>query len=514
MSAPTKNTGYPAPGERPPNHEYANLFPMLDAQHLDELATDIKTNGQREPIVLLEGQILDGRNRCDACLKIKVDPFYRFYDPRQDGKSPLAFVLSRNLKRRHLTLSQAAAVAAESLPFFEREAKERQQAAGKAHTGNLKKPAASSSSSTAATPPEVVTLVMQARATLPVLRDALKTGKNPNGKPVSDAERTKLTEQVKLCEKVLAEHPEEVAKQEARLRDIDSPPAVAGTTPIGKTPEYSKAVDLIKKHGTISVQEIITATDVPHVRAVEIMSELGRNGMLGGGDEFDQRTSSSETAGHETAPATRQKKPPASGKPSHTMAAALATAKPEKKKAAGSKKATEPKAEKPKGRAPTAAATAGAALGVGERSVRDAAAVKKASPEKFEQVKAGKKSVAAAKKEAERESTEVQDAIGRIREVCGRSLADAVADGTRLPKAKDIVAYAALSNDDMIKIRGLIDAGWDLSRAQKYKAGALSKTHRLHDLIDRAAASGGTFTLELEGYRIDVTRLDLAKAPK
>jgi hypothetical protein len=39
----------------------AGLFPM-DAASLRELADDIRANGLREPITLLDGKVLDGRN--------------------------------------------------------------------------------------------------------------------------------------------------------------------------------------------------------------------------------------------------------------------------------------------------------------------------------------------------------------------------------------------------------------------------------------------------------------------
>jgi hypothetical protein len=46
------------------------------------------------------------------------------------GDSPTSFVISKNSKRRHLTQSQKAAIAALALPFFEAEAKKRQREHG------------------------------------------------------------------------------------------------------------------------------------------------------------------------------------------------------------------------------------------------------------------------------------------------------------------------------------------------------------------------------------------------
>lgn len=90
-------------------HPLAELFPMLPERELHELADDIVTFGQREPIWLLDGMILDGRNRYAACLFAKVDPVFEQYA----GDDPLNFVLSLNLHRRHLTDSQRALVAAQ-----------------------------------------------------------------------------------------------------------------------------------------------------------------------------------------------------------------------------------------------------------------------------------------------------------------------------------------------------------------------------------------------------------------
>jgi ParB-like chromosome segregation protein Spo0J len=72
------------------------------------LVADIKENGLREPIIVHDGQVLDGRNRYRACLQIGIEPITRPFDQRGD---PLAFVISKNLHRRHLDEAQRAMVA-------------------------------------------------------------------------------------------------------------------------------------------------------------------------------------------------------------------------------------------------------------------------------------------------------------------------------------------------------------------------------------------------------------------
>jgi hypothetical protein len=89
-------------------HDLAKLFPMLDTDELRALSTDIFENGLREPITLFEGKILDGRNRYVACLDAGVEPLFTEYD----GRDPINYAVSLNLKRRHLDESQRAMVAA------------------------------------------------------------------------------------------------------------------------------------------------------------------------------------------------------------------------------------------------------------------------------------------------------------------------------------------------------------------------------------------------------------------
>ncbi len=92
-----------------PFHPLANLFPLIEGEAFEELVASIRENGQREPIILLDGRILDGRNRYRACLAAGVAPRLQ---PLGEGVDPLRFVIDHNLRRRHLTDDQRRMVAA------------------------------------------------------------------------------------------------------------------------------------------------------------------------------------------------------------------------------------------------------------------------------------------------------------------------------------------------------------------------------------------------------------------
>ena len=101
----------------------AEIWPVMADEELKALAADIDANGQQYPISLYQNGILDGRNRWLAITKfgqkIKEPRFETVKPP-----SPIAFVVSRNEKRRHLSESQRGHTGAAALPFFEAEAKE------------------------------------------------------------------------------------------------------------------------------------------------------------------------------------------------------------------------------------------------------------------------------------------------------------------------------------------------------------------------------------------------------
>lgn len=106
-------------------HAAAEIFPMMSEDKLQELADDIRANGQRQPVLLLDGAVIDGRNRLRACEIAGVKPTTKDVAAAEVGASPTAYVISLNLKRRHLNAAQAGLVALKVEAAFAEEARER-----------------------------------------------------------------------------------------------------------------------------------------------------------------------------------------------------------------------------------------------------------------------------------------------------------------------------------------------------------------------------------------------------
>ena len=92
-------------------HDLCLLFPPADEMTIEEMSYDIQKNGLSDPVVLYDGKILDGRNRYLSFKKAGLQPRTVEYK----GKDPLAFVISKNLHRRHLTPAQKAMAATQIL---------------------------------------------------------------------------------------------------------------------------------------------------------------------------------------------------------------------------------------------------------------------------------------------------------------------------------------------------------------------------------------------------------------
>src|SRR5262245_9827307 len=88
-------------------HPLADLFPLMQGEEFIALIADIDAHGQREPIILHEGMILDGCNRYRACREIGLQPWITGFDlVASTNDNAEAYVISANIRRRHLTANQ------------------------------------------------------------------------------------------------------------------------------------------------------------------------------------------------------------------------------------------------------------------------------------------------------------------------------------------------------------------------------------------------------------------------
>jgi ParB-like chromosome segregation protein Spo0J len=90
-------------------HPLADSFPEMSDGELQELAEDIKKNGQREPAMFVETDsgrtLIDGRHRLEACAMVGVEPWTTTVTLKDDAEVR-AFIISQNVHRRHLTPAQ------------------------------------------------------------------------------------------------------------------------------------------------------------------------------------------------------------------------------------------------------------------------------------------------------------------------------------------------------------------------------------------------------------------------
>jgi ParB-like chromosome segregation protein Spo0J len=116
-----------------PIHPVCELFPLMAEKSKTALVEDIRVNGLIQPIVVHEGQLVDGRNRFDACRLVGIEP--RFIEWREiySGSMTVSrWIWSINAERRHLTADQIVAIHVKLCGFEEIEAaRKRQLDAGK-----------------------------------------------------------------------------------------------------------------------------------------------------------------------------------------------------------------------------------------------------------------------------------------------------------------------------------------------------------------------------------------------
>lgn len=124
------------------NKHKFNIFPQAKAEDYNRLRDDIQSNGYdaKQPVVIYQGEILDGWNRWTACAELKITPPTRQFDGTDT--EAIALVMRTN-KRRNLNSGQWAMIAVEAEDIMaaiaeevEKERREKQAAElSKTHAG-------------------------------------------------------------------------------------------------------------------------------------------------------------------------------------------------------------------------------------------------------------------------------------------------------------------------------------------------------------------------------------------
>ena len=111
-------------------HPVANIFPAMTQTEIVELRDDIDIHGLLEPIWIHHecGRVIDGRHRAMACEMLLMEPDTRTWTG--DEADLVAFVVSLNMRRRHMSTGQKAVAALAAEKIEGERAKERMRQGG------------------------------------------------------------------------------------------------------------------------------------------------------------------------------------------------------------------------------------------------------------------------------------------------------------------------------------------------------------------------------------------------
>ncbi len=96
-------------GSFPQRHALSTLWGVLPDAEYDQLVASVRQQGLADPVItLFEGEVLDGWHRVNAAVEAgRADELvYQEFT----GDDPIAYVIARNARRRHLTVAQRAGI--------------------------------------------------------------------------------------------------------------------------------------------------------------------------------------------------------------------------------------------------------------------------------------------------------------------------------------------------------------------------------------------------------------------
>ena len=90
-------------------HELSALLTDMPEAEYQDLIQSISNNGQREPIRVFDGKVIDGWHRYRAAMDAGVQPWIEDYDEEEHGDIQ-SFVIDQNVRRRHLSAQERARI--------------------------------------------------------------------------------------------------------------------------------------------------------------------------------------------------------------------------------------------------------------------------------------------------------------------------------------------------------------------------------------------------------------------
>jgi len=258
-----------------------NIFPEAKDEDFKELLEDIRTNGFDEsmPIIIYQGDILDGWNRWRACEMLAIKP--ATIDFEHGDSEALAYTLRTN-KRRNMPSGQKAALAVEAEAIMEelrreaeREAnRKRSEAATAQRAGqdkNLSEPKNEHANKTATRAAELfgtnrtyVQAAAKIKAEAPDIFEKLKAGKTTMQEARKEAARKPTTEEwlpdeldrkakVESGESVVAnfqrdKHLIQWASQNGKMVAIDRTSKWGNPFILGQDGDRDRVCDCFEKH--------------------------------------------------------------------------------------------------------------------------------------------------------------------------------------------------------------------------------------------------------------------------
>jgi len=124
-------------------HPFALAMPKMPREDFETLVANIVANGLNDSIVVYRDQVLDGVHRQAACEIAGIKPRFQkleAFRENPDDEAAMAFVVSANLTRRHLTIGQRSAAAASLANMKEGRPKKTPSIGGISKNGAPEKP--------------------------------------------------------------------------------------------------------------------------------------------------------------------------------------------------------------------------------------------------------------------------------------------------------------------------------------------------------------------------------------